>query len=80
MAARAAALLTALALALPPALAEYAAGLDLSDPNRPLFESQKGGHFSANTMRQLFMDIDIALMSTTYTVCKIFGNTKSWGG
>ena len=28
------------------ALAEYAAGLNLSDPNRALFESQKGGHFS----------------------------------
>jgi integrase/recombinase XerD len=26
------------------ALAEYGAGLNLSDPNRPLFESQKGGH------------------------------------
>ncbi|MCR9157602.1 MAG: site-specific integrase [Rhodobacteraceae bacterium] len=39
------------------ALAEYAAGLNLSDPNRPLFESQKGGHFSANTMCQLFLDI-----------------------
>ena len=39
------------------ALAEYAAGLDLSDPNRPLFKSQKGGHFSANTMCQLFLDI-----------------------
>jgi integrase len=39
------------------ALAEYAAGLNLSDPNRALFESQKGGHFSANTMCQLFLDI-----------------------
>ena len=39
------------------ALAEYAAGLNLNDPNRPLFESQKGGHFSANTMCQLFLDI-----------------------
>jgi integrase/recombinase XerD len=38
-------------------LAEYAAGLNLSDPNRALFESQKGGHFSANTMCQLFLDI-----------------------
>ena len=28
-----------------------------ADPNRPLFESQKGGHFSANTMCQLFLDI-----------------------
>jgi integrase/recombinase XerD len=39
------------------ALAEYAAGLNLSDPNRALFESQKGGHFLANTMCQLFLDI-----------------------
>jgi integrase/recombinase XerD len=39
------------------ALAEYAAGLKLNDPNRALFESQKGGHFSANTMCQLFLDI-----------------------
>ena len=39
------------------ALAEYAAGLNLSDLGRPLFESQKGGHFSANTMCQLFLDI-----------------------
>jgi integrase/recombinase XerD len=39
------------------ALAEYAAGLNLNDPNRALFDSQKGGHFSANTMCQLFLDI-----------------------
>ncbi len=39
------------------ALAEYAAGLNLCDLNRALFESQKGGHFSANTMCQLFLDI-----------------------
>ena len=39
------------------ALGEYAAGLNLSDPNHALFESQKGGHFSANTMCQLFLDI-----------------------
>ena len=39
------------------AVAEYAAGLNLSDPNRPLLESQKGGHFSANTMCQLLLDI-----------------------
>ena len=39
------------------ALADYAAGLNLSDPNRLLFESQKGGHFSANTMCQLFLDV-----------------------
>ena len=39
------------------ALAEYAAGLNQIDPNRALFESQKGGHFSANTMCQLFLDI-----------------------
>lgn len=39
------------------ALADYGAGLNLSDPKRALFESQKGGHFSANTMCQLFLDI-----------------------
>jgi integrase/recombinase XerD len=39
------------------ALAEYAAGFNLNDPNRALLESQKGGHFSANTMCQLFLDI-----------------------
>ena len=39
------------------ALAEYADSIKLSDPRRPLFESQKGGHFSANTMCQLFLDI-----------------------
>ena len=39
------------------ALAEYGAKLYLQDPNRPLFKSQKGGHFSANTMCQLFLDI-----------------------
>ena len=31
--------------------------IQLNDPERPLFESQKGGHFSANTMCQLFLDI-----------------------
>ena len=39
------------------ALMDYAAGLNLRDPNRALFESQKGDHFSANTMCQLFLDI-----------------------
>jgi len=39
------------------ALADYRSKLYLRDPNRPLFESQKGGHFSANTMCQLFLDI-----------------------
>ena len=29
----------------------------LRELNRPLFESQKGGHFSANSMCQLFLDI-----------------------
>jgi len=28
-----------------------------ADQNSPLFESQKGGHFSANTMCQLFLDV-----------------------
>ena len=39
------------------ALAEYAASIPLADPKRPLFESQKGGHFSGNTMCQLFLEI-----------------------
>ncbi len=43
------------------ALVEYAASLNLNDPHRALFESQKGGHFSANTMCQLFLDIYKAL-------------------
>lgn len=38
-------------------LADYAELLNLRDLNRPLFESQKGGAFSANTMTQLFLDI-----------------------
>jgi site-specific recombinase XerD len=29
----------------------------INELNHPLFESQKGGHFSANTMCQLFLDI-----------------------
>ena len=39
------------------ALLEYNACIRITDPQRPLFESQKGGHFSANTMCQLFLDI-----------------------
>jgi integrase/recombinase XerD len=39
------------------ALGDYGAIKYLGDPQRPLFESQKGGHFSANTMCQLFLDI-----------------------
>ena len=39
------------------ALADYADTLKLGDPNQALFESQKGGHFSANTMCQLFLEI-----------------------
>ena len=39
------------------ALLEYSAFIPITDPQRPLFESQKGGHFSANTMCQLFLDI-----------------------
>ncbi|MBO9422363.1 tyrosine-type recombinase/integrase [Labrenzia sp. R4_2] len=39
------------------ALADYAAVLDLGEPLKPLFPSQKGGHFSANTMCQLFLEI-----------------------
>ena len=39
------------------ALLEYSASIPITDPQRPLFQSQKGGHFSANTMCQLFLDI-----------------------
>ena len=34
------------------ALREYGDYIRLADPQRPLFASQKGGHFSANTMCQ----------------------------
>ena len=39
------------------AFAEYGDTIKLNDPQRPLFASQKGGAFSANTMCQLFLDI-----------------------
>lgn len=39
------------------ALAEYGASIGNGDPDRPLFASQKGGHFSPNTMCQLFLSI-----------------------
>jgi len=39
------------------ALAEYGASKQLKNLDLPLFASQKGGHFSANTMCQLFLDI-----------------------
>jgi integrase/recombinase XerD len=39
------------------ALAEYAGSISLAQAGRPLFESQKGGHFSGNTMCQLFLEI-----------------------
>ena len=39
------------------ALADYGDTIKLTDPQRALFASQKGGHFSANTMCQLFLDI-----------------------
>lgn len=39
------------------ALAEYGASIRLNDPKQPLFASQKGGAFSANTICQLFIEI-----------------------
>ena len=39
------------------ALSEYGITIKLPDAQRPLFASQKGGAFSANTMCQLFLDI-----------------------
>ena len=39
------------------ALAEYGDTIKLNDSQRPLFASQKGGGFSANTMCQLLLDI-----------------------
>lgn len=38
-------------------LGEYGHTVQLSNPDQPLFASQKGGAFSANTMCQLFLDI-----------------------
>ena len=38
-------------------LAAYRKWRHCSDSNAPLFRSQKGGHFSANTMCQLFLNI-----------------------
>lgn len=39
------------------ALDDYGLDKNFSNLERPLFESQKGGHFSPNTMCQLFLDI-----------------------
>ena len=39
------------------ALKEYQASIVRNKEDMPLFPSQKGGHFSANTMCQLFLDI-----------------------
>ncbi len=39
------------------ALKEYQASIVRHREDMPLFPSQKGGHFSANTMCQLFLDI-----------------------
>jgi len=39
------------------ALRDYGDTIVLGNPQQPLFVSQKGGHFSANTMCQLFLDI-----------------------
>jgi len=38
-------------------LDQYKVHLINSDPSMPLFISQKGGHFSANTMCQLFLNV-----------------------
>jgi integrase/recombinase XerD len=38
-------------------LCEYGNTIGLANSSRCLFESQKGGHFSANTMCQLFLEI-----------------------
>ena len=38
-------------------LSEYGNTISITNLSRPLFESQKGGHFSANTMCQLFLEI-----------------------
>ena len=39
------------------ALAEYGDTIWTGTRHQPLFQSQKGGHFSANTMCQLFLEI-----------------------
>ena len=38
-------------------LDQYKVYLIYSEPSMPLFTSQKGGHFSANTMCQLFLNV-----------------------
>ena len=43
------------------ALNEYQASIVREREDMPLFPSQKGGHFSANTMCQLFLDIYTAV-------------------
>ncbi|MEM1285190.1 MAG: tyrosine-type recombinase/integrase [Pseudomonadota bacterium] len=39
------------------ALSSYGQTIKLDTPQDPLFGSQKGGHFSSNTMCQLFLDM-----------------------
>ena len=39
------------------ALEQYRSTLYSVEPTAPLFESRKGGHFSANTMCQLFLNV-----------------------
>jgi integrase/recombinase XerD len=42
---------------LKPAPADYADSLKLGEPQRALFKNQKGWHFSANTVCNLFLEI-----------------------
>ena len=64
------------------ALREYGDYIRLADPQRPLFASQKGGHFSANTMCQLFLDIYKAIglkdASRPQDIYYPFGQQGSW--
>ena len=51
------------------ALEQYRPTLYSTLPTAPLFESRKGGHFSANTMCQLFLGVfaDCGLPGATFT-------------
>lgn len=53
------------------AFKRYASKINPSKPNAPLFPSQKGGHFSGNTMCQLFLEV--------YSACRIDGASSHSG-
>ena len=53
------------------ALRRYSACINTNTPHKPLFPSQKGGHFSGNTMCQLFLEV--------YAACGIHGASSHSG-